>query len=94
VVDEDVVVGDVGEIVGVDQVLVGYDVGALLLGNRDVALSSEIADIVVGFDLDALVILSIVEQIARDLVVAVDPDIEPAEYASWAPRGSWNKSWC
>jgi hypothetical protein len=85
-----------------------YD-GALLLGNRDVALSSEIADIVVGFDLDALVIglrivepveyerctkLSIVEQIARDLVVAVDPDIEPAEYASWAPRGSWNKSWC
>lgn len=96
VVGEDVVVGDIGEIVGVDQILVGCDIGALLLRDGNVPVSSEIADVVVGLDLDALVIgfrivepvehkcfteLPIVEQIARNLVVAVDPHLETGDDA-------------
>ena len=91
VVGEDVVVGDIGEIAGVDQELIGNDVGALLLGDGDVPVSSEIADVIVGLNLDALVVrlgvvepvehqrgaeLSVIEQIARELVIAVDTDLE------------------
>ena len=95
-VREDVVVGDVGDLVGAEEVLVRRDLFRLLLGDGDVAVGAEAAVRVVGFELDALVVgvvviegreherlteLPVVEQVFGDLVVAVNAESKARQHA-------------
>ena len=91
VVGVDVVVGDVGQFIGIEQILVRYDVGPDLVPPGDVAVGAEVSVGVGRLQLDAdifaLVVverrqhigsaeLSVIEQVARGLVVGVDADRE------------------
>ena len=91
---------EIGERRGVvEQILVRHHVGGSLLGCREVDIGLEIAAGEFPGQLDALVIalrviegaqdqrlaeISIVDQIVRDLVIGVEPDLERA--AVRAPR--------
>ena len=75
--------------------MVRDDVGALLLGKRNVAVGREVLHCwLVGLDLDALVFcfsiikaveheglakLAVIEEVSGELLVAVDPDLEAGE---------------
>src|SRR5882757_140356 len=87
----DIVAGDIVYFVLTEQKLVRYDVGGDLFGPGDVSIGAEIAVGVVGFEFDAHILptlvveavqhigraeLAVVEQVAGDLVVAVDTDFE------------------
>ena len=87
----DIVGGDIGYLVLTEQKLVRYDVGGDLFGPGDVSIGAEIAVGVVRLEFDADILpalvveavqhigraeLAVVEQVAGDLVVAVDADFE------------------
>jgi len=86
VVGIDVVGGDVGQLVGIEQKLVGDDVGTLLYGQGEIAIGLGIASLVFDLELDALVVgaviiearqpiglaeLPVIEQVAGDRVIGI-----------------------
>src|SRR6185437_15299097 len=92
VVGVDVVVGDVVELGGIEQILVRHHVGGDLSGPGQVSIKMQIPVGVGGLEFDALIDaarvveggqhiglaeLSVVKQVGRGLVVGVEPDLEP-----------------
>ena len=94
VVGIDIMGGDIGERVGIEQILVRDHVGGELLSPCNVPIDLEIAVGVGGLELDADILrpvivetaqhiggaeLAVVEQVSGDLVVAVDADFEAGD---------------
>ncbi len=93
-IGENPVIGDVGEFIDAEQLLVGHDIGGALDGPGEVGVGAERPIPVFRSPLDAVVFallvvergehvggaeLAVVEQVLGDLVIAVDADQEIAE---------------